>query len=255
MLNFLTILVFCRQFIKKIFGNKDYHSIYRSFYCMFITIFSIYQTYYNWGNLIENPLLDSNTYSLIINNFMFVYMIYDIWYFFYSKKIRYDLLFHHVICLVAFYYYKKYFFMTFGSIAEIISSLNWLSLINNKFTNFTRLFRMFSIILVRLPMWLTSITLFKNTNYSYLSLFCMIIFILLDIYWLKVIYKNMNDNRSINYIKKNKNSSEIDKNNNSIIIDDITCSTLSETTTNSKSIFNISSNNIKSNSFYIKKKY
>jgi len=255
MLNFLTILVFCRQFIKKIFGNKDYHSIYRSFYCMFITIFSIYQTYFNWGNLIENPLLESNTYSLIINNFMFVYMIYDIWYFFYSKKIRYDLLFHHIICLVAFYYYKKYFFMTFGSIAEIISSLNWLSLINNKFTNFTRLFRMFSIILVRLPMWLTSITLFKSTIYSYISLFCMIIFILLDIYWLKVIYKNMNDNRCNNYIKKNKNSSEIDKNNNSTIIDDITCSTLNETTTKSKSIFNISNNNIKSNSFYIKKKY
>lgn len=83
----------------------------------------------------------------------------------------------------------------------------------------------------------------------------MIIFILLDIYWLKVIYKNMNDNRCNNYIKKNKNSSEIDKNNNSTIIDDITCSTLNETTTKSKSIFNISNNNIKSNSFYIKKKY
>ncbi len=255
MLNFLTILVFCRQFIKKFFGNKDYHSIYRSFYCMFITIFSIYQTYFNWGNLIENPLLESNTYSLIINNFMFVYMIYDIWYFFYSKKIRYDLLFHHIICLIAFYYYKNYFFMTFGSIAEIISSLNWLSLINNKFTNFTRLFRMFSIILVRLPMWLTSITLFKNTIYSYLSLFCMIIFILLDIYWLKVIYKNMNDDRAINYIKKNKNSSEINKDNNSSTIDEITCSTISNTETNSLSIFNLSNKNTKSNSFYIKKKY
>ncbi len=255
MLNFLTILVFCRQFIKKFFGNKDYHSIYRSFYCMFITIFSIYQTYFNWGNLIENPLLESNTYSLIINNFMFVYMIYDIWYFFNSKKIRYDLLFHHIICLIAFYYYKNYFFMTFGSIAEIISSLNWLSLINNKFTNFTRLFRMFSIILVRLPMWLTSITLFKNTIYSYLSLFCMIIFILLDIYWLKVIYKNMNDDRAINYIKKNKNSSEINKDNNSSTIDEITCSTISNTETNSLSIFNLSNKNTKSNSFYIKKKY
>ena len=258
MLNFLTILVFCRQFIKKIFGNKDYHSIYRSFYCMFITIFSFYQTYFNWDKMKKNPLLEANTSSLIINNFMFVYMIYDIWYFFYSKKIRYDLLFHHIICLIAFYYYKQYFFMTFGSMAEIISSVNWLSLINNKFTNFTRFFRMFSIILVRLPMWLTAITLFKDTIYTFISLFCMIIFILLDIYWLKVIYKNMNDKRGINYIKKNKSSSEIidvKKNNKSSTIDEITCSTISETTNNSESLFKLSNNNVTSNSFYIKKKY
>jgi hypothetical protein len=224
---------------------------------MFITIFSFYQTYFNWDKMKKNPLLEANTSSLIINNFMFVYMIYDIWYFFYSKKIRYDLLFHHIICLIAFFYYKQYFFMTFGSMAEIISAVNWLSLINNKFTNFTRLFRMFSIILVRLPMWLTAITLFKGTIYTFISLFCMIIFILLDIYWLKVIYKNMNDKRGINYIKKNKNNSEIinDKSNKLSLIDDITCSTINETTHNSKSLFKLSNNNVTSNSFYIKKKY
>ena len=32
----------------------------------------------------------------------------------------------------------------------------------------------------------------------------MMLFILLDVYWLKVIYKNMNDLRGNNYIKKNK---------------------------------------------------
>jgi uncharacterized protein YxeA len=117
---------------------------------------------------------------------------------------------------------------------------------------------MFSIILVRLPMWLTAITLFKDTKYTFISLFCMIIFILLDIYWLKVIYKNMNDKRGINYIKKNKSSSEIfDKKNNnkSSTIEDITCSTISETANNSKSLFKLSNNNVTSNSFYIKKKY
>ena len=114
---------------------------------------------------------------------------------------------------------------------------------------------MFSIILVRLPMWLTAITLFKGTIYKFISLFCMIIFILLDIYWLKVIYKNMNDKRGINYIKKNKNNSEIinDKSNKLSLIDDITCSTINETTHNSKSLFKLSNNNVTSNSFYIKK--
>jgi hypothetical protein len=265
MLNFLTILVFCRQFIKKIFGNKDYHSIYRSFYCMFITIFSFSETCIHWDELKKNPLLEADTTSLIINNFMFVYMIYDIWYFFYSKKIRYDLLFHHIICLIGFYYYKKYFFLTFGSMAEIISSLNWLSLINNKFTNFTRLFRMFSIILVRLPMWLITITLFKTTNFVHLSLFFMILFILLDIYWLKVIYKNMNDSRGNNYIKKNKCKTitnddvdvDVDVDDEKVIkthiTEEFTCSTNNESIVSSSLLCKLPKNNQTSTSFYVKK--
>ena len=205
MLNFLlVILIFCRQFIKKNYSNKDYHSIYRSIYCMFITIFSLYQTYYNFTELKQFPLLKATNTSLLINNFMFVYMIYDIWYFFYSKKVRYDLLLHHILCLIAFYNYKNYFFMTFGSIAEIISAMNWLSLIKKKYINITRYFRIFSIILVRLPIWLIFINLFKNTEYIYTSSICMLIFILLDIYWLNVIYINMNKVYINNYIKINK---------------------------------------------------
>jgi hypothetical protein len=201
MLNILTVLMFCRQFIKKNFSDKDYHSIYRSIYCLLITLFSFYQTSYNWKELKQFPMLNATYSSLLINNFMFVYMIYDIWYFFYSKKIRYDLLFHHIICMITFYYYKNYFIMTYGSIAEIISALNWLSLINNKYNYLTRLFRIFSIIFIRLPLWLNIINLFKNTEYNILSSCIMSIFIGLDIFWLKVIYNNINVNK---YIKINK---------------------------------------------------
>jgi hypothetical protein len=65
----------------------------------------------------------------------------------------------------------------------------------------------------------------------------------------------MNNKREINYIKKNKESSEIiNKNkNNKLSIDEITCSTISETCKNSKSLFNLSNNNPTSNSFYVKK--
>jgi hypothetical protein len=232
---------------------------------MFITIFSFSETCIHWDELKKNPLLEADTTSLIINNFMFVYMIYDIWYFFYSKKIRYDLLFHHIICLIGFYYYKKYFFLTFGSMAEIISSLNWLSLINNKFTNFTRLFRMFSIILVRLPMWLITITLFKTTNFVHLSLFFMILFILLDIYWLKVIYKNMNDSRGNNYIKKNKCKTitnddvdvDVDVDDEKVIkthiTEEFTCSTNNESIVSSSLLCKLPKNNQTSTSFYVKK--
>lgn len=207
MLNILTILMFCRQFIKKNFEDKDYHSIYRSIYCLLITIFSFYQTSCNWTELKQFPMLNATHSSLIINNFMFVYMIYDIWYFFYSKKIRYDLLFHHILCMIAFYNYKNYFIMTYGSIAEIISAMNWLSLINKKYNNLTRLFRIFSIIFVRLPLWFNIINLFSNTEYNILSIYIMAIFIGLDLYWLKVIYSNIYENYINNYIKINKKKS------------------------------------------------
>ena len=203
MLNILTVLMFCRQFIKKNFGDKDYHSIYRSVYCLLITIFSLYQTSYNWNELRQFPMLKATNSSLLINNFMFVYMIYDIWYFFYSKKIRYDLLLHHILCMIVFYNYKNYFIMTYGSMAEIISAMNWLSLINKKYNNFTRIFRILSIILIRLPLWINLIFLYINTVY-YINVLCiMVIFILLDIYWLKILLNNINQ-KSNNYIKINK---------------------------------------------------
>jgi hypothetical protein len=203
MLNILTILMFCRQFIKKNYNDKDYHSIYRSIYCLFITIFSFYQTSCNWKEFKQFPMLNASYGSLLINNFMFVYMIYDIWYFFYSKKIRYDLLLHHILCMIIFYYYKNYFIMTFGSLAEIISSMNWLSLIEKKYNYFTRMFRIFSIIFVRFPLWINIILLYINTIYNIKVICIMSIFILLDMYWLKIIYDNINENFN-NYIKINK---------------------------------------------------
>jgi hypothetical protein len=148
-------------------------------------------------------MLNASYSSLLINNFMFVYMIYDIWYFFYSKKIRYDLLLHHILCMIIFYYYKNYFIMTFGSLAEIISSMNWLSLIEKKYNYFTRMFRIFSIIFVRFPLWINIILLYINTIYNIKVICIMSIFILLDMYWLKIIYDNINENFN-NYIKINK---------------------------------------------------
>jgi len=210
MLNILTILMFCRQFIKKNYSDKDYHSIYRSIYCLLITIFSFYQTSCNWIEFKQFPMLEASYSSLLINNFMFVYMIYDIWYFFYSKKIRYDLLLHHVLCLIIFYYYKNYFIMTYGSIAEIISSMNWLSLINKKYNNITKIFRIFSIIFIRFPLWINIILLYINTIYQTRVLYFMSIFILLDLYWLKKIYNNYNENFN-NYIKINKKIKHIRK--------------------------------------------
>ena len=94
--------------------------------------------------------------------------------------------------------------MTYGSIAEIISAMNWLSLINKKYNNLTRLFRIFSIIFVRLPLWFNIINLFSNTEYNIITIYIMAIFIGLDLYWLKVIYSNIYENYINKYIKINK---------------------------------------------------
>jgi hypothetical protein len=94
--------------------------------------------------------------------------------------------------------------MTCGSLAEIISAMNWLGLINKRYNNFTRLFRIFSIIFIRIPLWLNIINLFKNTEYNISSYCIMSIFLALDIYWLKIIYNNIYENKLNKYIKKNK---------------------------------------------------
>ena len=82
--------------------------------------------------------------------------------------------------------------------------MNWLSLINKKYNYLTRLFRIFSIIFIRIPLWLNIINLFKNTEHNISSSYIMSIFIGLDIYWLKIIYNNIYENKIKKYIKINK---------------------------------------------------
>ena len=199
MISFFATLVFLREYIKNKFGDKDYHSIYRSFYCFLITIMcSLYGlSYYKYFAI--NPYY-SDGYSYVINTVMIAYMIYDIIYFFYSYKFRYDLLFHHIISLIGFICYRKYFFITFCCIAEIISSLNWLYLINEKFTNIVKVFRGLSILLVRIPLWIGILQVFYPINK--LICFGILIFIFLDIFWLYIIYINFKNN--VNFIKYDK---------------------------------------------------
>ena len=199
MISFFATLVFLREYIKNKFGDKDYHSIYRSFFCFLITIMcGLYGlSYYQYFAV--NPYY-SDGYSYVINTVMIAYMIYDIVYFFYSYKFRYDLLFHHVISLIGFICYRKYFFITFCCVAEIISALNWLYLINEKYTYFVKIFRGLSITIVRIPLWISILKVFYPINK--LICFGILIFIFLDIFWLYIIYTNFKNN--VNFVKYNK---------------------------------------------------
>ena len=201
MIEILTFLIIAREFIKNNFNKYDYHSIFRSFFCLSISTLSAIVCFIYWDALIANPL-SYNVYSYIINTFVLIYMLYDIVYFIYKKKIRADLMFHHIVCAIIFLTYRRYFILTFVTIAEIISAFNWIGLIYPTYDYITKNLRLASILFVRLWLWLYSIVLLYNTSQFYFILALLSIFFGLDIYWLHVIHNNYYKRAA--YIKKNK---------------------------------------------------
>jgi hypothetical protein len=204
------LIVLALKYITKYFLIKyDYHNIFRSIFCLVISLSSLSISLLNWNNLINNPL-DSMIFSSIINKLMFCYMIYDLFYFFIKQKIRYELCFHHIICALLFYNYN-YNILTFCSTCEILSGFNWISLIYPKYEWMSKYIRLITILFVRFWVWMTTLIIFMNykkvniifhittrliINIQIFNfvLLLIIIFISLDIYWLSVIYKNFNKN-------------------------------------------------------------
>jgi len=223
MIFYLLIILIIKYIIKYFLRNYDYHNIFRSIFCLSISLSSLTVSLLNWNNLINNPL-DSSIISSIINNFMFCYMIYDLIYFFIRQKIRYELCFHHAICALLFYNYNCNI-LTFCSSCEIISGFNWISIIYPKYEWMSKYIRLATILLVRFWIWIFTLIIFKNLkeikyiNVNMLSnhkvnisifnfvFFLIIIFVSLDIYWLRIIYKNLTNHYKFikNKIKKKIN--------------------------------------------------
>ena len=217
MIIYLLIILILKYIIKYYLRNYDYHNIFRSIFCLLISLSSLSISLLNWNNLIINPL-SSSIISSIINKFMFCYMIYDLIYFFIRQRIRYELCFHHAICALLFYNYN-YNILTFCSTCEIISGFNWISIIYPKYEWMSKYIRLTTILLVRFWIWMCTLIIFKNfkqiknitfniskfiifpfqfKNSIYINIplfsfvvLLIIIFISLDIYWLCIIYKNL----------------------------------------------------------------
>lgn len=210
----LIILLIFRFSIKKKFITLDYHSLFRSFFCFGISMGSIGTSIIYWDDLVINPL-SSNIISNIINNFMLEYMVLDLIYFFYSNKIRPELIFHHIISGILYYFGSNYIILTFCSICEILSAFNWISILFPNYEWAAKIFRLFAILFIRLWIWLFTISLF----YKYKSLFYFVflivsLFICLDCYWLYIIYSNYI--KYLGFIKQNIKS-KINKKKSSII--------------------------------------
>lgn len=213
MILYLIFVILFKLIINKYFVNiENNHSLFRSFFCFFISTLSLSNSVMEWNNLISNPL--GYTYlSTCINKLMFSYMIVDTAYLLFSKNIRLELIFHHAICLGFYGLHWDKAILSFCASAEILTSFNWIGILYPEIEWTNRLFRLYSIIFIRLFIWIYCISfMLKYTYYYHLAICFSIIFICLDCYWASIIisnyYKDINivkkNNLSLSKVKRNK---------------------------------------------------
>lgn len=191
MILFLGIIILYKLIINNIFKNNvDSHSLFRSFFCFFISTLSMGSSIINWTHLITNPL--HPTYlSSIINKLIFSYMIVDTTYFVLEKNIRLELLVHHAICIGLYGFFWDKSLLSFCSISEILSAFNWIGILYPNHEWSIKLFRLYAIIFIRLGVWILTLgILSKYTYYYWVGLVFVFIFICLDCYWGWIIISN-----------------------------------------------------------------
>lgn len=191
MISYLGIIILFKLIINNIFKNNlDNHSLFRSFFCFFISTLSMGSSIINWTYLITNPLYPT-ILSTIINKLMFSYMIIDTICFVLEKNIRLELLFHHAICIGLYGFFWDKSLLSFCSISEILSAFNWIGILYPKYEWTIKLFRLYAIIFIRFGVWICVLgILSKHSYYYWLGLVFVFIFICLDFYWSWVIISN-----------------------------------------------------------------
>jgi hypothetical protein len=206
MLQFITTLLLIKNYIKITFPNLDYHSIYRSLFCLFISISSCFTIFYHWETFKSNPLAYTLE-SYLINMFMIFYMGYDLIWIFVKKRFRLDLVIHHILCIICYYKFSSHILLTYYAINEVISAFNWISLIYPNYDWVVRILKLASILFVRLNVWINGFILMYNTDMFTTLIIFTLLFVSLDIYWVTIIVGNMMKNvaiKTVQYIKKNK---------------------------------------------------
>lgn len=202
MILYLILVIFLKLLINKYFANiNENHSLFRSFFCFFISTLSLFNSVIEWNNLITNPV--GFTYlSTIINKFMLSYMLVDTLYFISIKNMRVELLLHHIICIILYGLFYDKAILSFCACAEILSAFNWIGILYPKIEWTNKLFRLYSIIFIRIFIWFyTMFFMLDYAFYNYLTIYFCIIFICLDCYWALIIIANYYKYEKI--IKKN----------------------------------------------------
>jgi hypothetical protein len=200
MIFYLILILLLKKIINILFKVENAHTLFRSFFCFFISTLSLFFSIINWEYLITNPL-DSTNLSLFINKLMLSYMIIDTSYFLYIKNYRIELMLHHVICIILYGLFYDKAILSFCACNEILSAFNWIGIIYPSYEWSVKLFRLYSIIFIRFFIWIfTLYFLSKYNKLYYIALFVITIFICLDCYWSWIIIFNYYKYK--NFIKK-----------------------------------------------------
>lgn len=193
----LFIILFFQKLIKnyflkntKKFNARDLHTLFRSFFCFFISNISLIFSIIYWNKLINYPL-EKKFFSSIINNLMLSYMIIDTGFFIINKETRIEIILHHVICIILFGFFDDKSILAFSSIGEMLSSFNWIAVLYPHHEWIVKLYKLYTIIFVRFFIWTFCLILINKYKwFNLLSYLIAIIFYLLDLYWASIIIFN-----------------------------------------------------------------
>lgn len=193
LLFYLTIIVIFKQIINNIFKNTvNKHSLFRSFFCFFISSLSLCFSICYWHHLLLNSL-EPTYLSFIINKLMLAYMLVDT--FFITRtnvtELRIELIFHHAICIGLYGLFYDKAILAFCALGEILSAFNWIGIIYPQHEWSVKLFRLYSILFIRFFVWVfTLVFLHQYLWLFWFGLFAIMIFVCLDCYWIWIILSN-----------------------------------------------------------------
>jgi hypothetical protein len=191
LLVYLGLIILSKQIINNYFINIiDHHSLFRSFFCFFISTLSLCFSIYSWEHLFINPL-EPTYLSIHINKLMLSYMLVDTTYFVITQQIRPELIFHHIVCICLYgLFYDKSIF-AFCALGEILSSFNWVGILYPQHEWSVKIFRLYSILFIRFFLWIfTLFLLYQHTFLFWIGLIVVLFFIGLDCYWVWIIISN-----------------------------------------------------------------
>lgn len=190
---YLAIIIFYKYIINIIFFKTDNsHTLFRSFFCFFISTLSLCFSICYWSHLLSNSL-ETTYLSSVINKLMLAYMLVDTFFITTAdvKELRIELIFHHAICIGLYGLFYDKAILAFCALGEILSAFNWIGIIYPQHEWSVKLFRLYSILFIRFFVW--TFTLVFLRHYYWLFLFGFIgvmIFFTLDCYWAWIILSN-----------------------------------------------------------------
>lgn len=190
---YLAIIIFYKYIINIFFlKTNNSHTLFRSFFCFFISTLSLCFSICYWSHLLSNSL-ETTYLSSVINKLMLAYMLVDTFFITTAdvKELRIELIFHHAICIGLYGLFYDKAILAFCALGEILSAFNWIGIIYPQHEWSVKLFRLYSILFIRFFVW--TFTLVFLRHYYWLFWFGFIgvmIFFTLDCYWAWIILSN-----------------------------------------------------------------